>query len=41
MHRLLSTALLTIALFCSHPACSSTSKAQDVKITYPTTRTVE
>ena len=41
MHRLLSTALLTIALICSHPACSSTSKAQDVKITYPATRTVE
>jgi prolyl oligopeptidase len=41
MHRLLSNALLTLALICGQLACSSPLKAQDVKITYPATKTVD
>jgi hypothetical protein len=41
MLRLLSSALLTFALICGQLACSSPLKAQDVKITYPATKTVD
>ncbi|MFM7865426.1 MAG: S9 family peptidase, partial [Planctomycetaceae bacterium] len=41
MHRLLSSALLTFSLICSQSACSIPLKAQEVKITYPPTKTTD